>query len=313
MMVYAGIDLGGMNIKAGLVGDNLQLICKTSRSTDAQRSADDIVADMADMILSLAEENGIANEDIAGVGIGIPGVAKNGVVIELVNLYWKNVPLASAFQKHLDVPVFIDNDGTVAGVYEYHLGVLAGCKVGVLLTLGTGIGGGVVIDGKPFSGAHGLGTELGHLPIVPGGHACTCGNLGCFERYASASALVGVGRKCVVERPESMLCHEAGGDYRNVTAKMVFDCAKKGDAIAEAMVDEYVSYLAMGMTVLMNTLDPDVIALGGGVSAAGGFLLDKASAAMEGRGVFGGQQYAQIKIAKSGNDAGIIGAAMLAR
>ncbi len=311
-MYYAGIDVGGSFIKTGLVDENLKLICKTSIPTMVGRSEREIIKDMADSVTSLAADSSIDASKISGVGIGLPGVSKNGVVVALHNLYWSNVDLANIFREFLDVPVFIDNDANVAAIYEYRLGVLAGCKVGVLLTLGTGVGGGIVIDGKPFSGGHGLGGELGHLSIVPGGRQCTCGNKGCLEVYASATAVLREGRRCVLERPDSVICIEADNDYRNVTSKMVFDCAANGDYIAEAIVDEYVSYLVMGLTSIMNSLDPEVIALGGGVSNAGDYLLKKVAAAAEGKGVFEGQQYAQIKIAKSGNDAGLIGAAMLA-
>lgn len=312
-MIYAGIDLGGTNIKAGLVDENLSLVCKLSVPTEAGRSDQDIIADMANMVIRMANDNGIAPGDIAGVGIGIPGVAKDGIVLALHNLYWHDVPLRAMFQKHLNVPVYINNDGTVAALYEYHAGVLTGCNIGILLTLGTGIGGGIIIGGKPYSGAHGLGGELGHIPIVTGGVQCTCGNKGCFEIYASATALLRYARNSVVERPEGMLTHMAEGDYRNVTTKMVFDCAKRGDYIAAHIVDTYVHHLSMGITALMNSFDPDVIALGGGISGAGDYLLDKVITACEGKGVFEGQKYADIKIAKSGNDAGLVGAAMLAR
>lgn len=312
-MVYAGIDLGGTFIKAGLVDENLNLICKGSVPTGAGRDNRDVIKDMATLVMDLADKNDISHNDIHGVGIGIPGVAQNGVVIALHNLYWFNVPLEKTFREFLDVPVTIDNDATVAAVYEYHLGVLSDCSVGVLLTLGTGVGGGIIINGKPFSGAHGLGSELGHLAIVPDGIQCTCGNRGCLEVYASASALVREGRRCVLERPESMLFHITDGDYSKVTAKMVIDCAKEGDYIAISIVDDYAEYLAMGICSIENSLDPEVIALGGGVSSAGDFLLNKVISASEGKGIFENQKYADIKIAKSGNDAGLIGAAMLAK
>ena len=147
------------------------------------RSEREIVKDMADSVIALADEKGIDTSQIGGVGIGIPGAARDGVVIALHNLYWLNVDLASIFSEFSSIPVFIDNDANVAAIYEYRLGVLAGCKVGVLLTLGTGVGGGIIINGKPFSGGHGLGGELGHLAIVPDGRQCTCGNKGCLEVY----------------------------------------------------------------------------------------------------------------------------------
>jgi glucokinase len=310
-MYSAGIDLGGTAIKAGLVDENLKLVCKTSVPTGVGRPYQDIIADMAQAVLSAAREKDISPDEISSVGIGIPGVASKGVVIAVHNLYWLDIPLEAEMKKHLNVPVHIDNDATVAAVYEYHLGALAGCSVGVLLTLGTGLGGGIIINGKPFSGAHGLGSELGHMPIVQDGIPCTCGNRGCLEVYVSAPALIRMGRRCVIDRPESMLHHVTGGDYAKVTTKMIIDCAKEGDYIALSILDEYVGKLAMGICAIENALDPDVIAIGGGVSGAGEFLLNKIVKASDGLGIFEGQKYADIRLAVSGNDAGIIGAAML--
>jgi glucokinase len=309
-MYLAGIDLGGTAIKAGLVDENLKLVCKTSVPTGVGRPYQQIVTDMAQAVLSAAREKGISPEKISSVGIGIPGVAHKGIAIA-INMYWHSIPLEAEMKKHLNVPVYIDNDATVAAVYEYHLGALAGCSVGVLLTLGTGVGGGIIINGKPFSGAHGLGSELGHMPIVHNGIQCACGNKGCLEVYASASALIGMGRRCVIDQPQSMLHHVTGGDYLKVTTRMIIDCAKEGDYIALSILDEYVGKLAMGIGAIENALNPDVIAIGGGVSGAGTFLLDRIIRASEGLGVFKGQKYADIRLAVSGNDAGIIGAAML--
>jgi len=310
-MYLAGIDLGGTAIKAGLVDENLSLVGKTSVPTGVGRSYQEIIADMAQAVIRTARENGIGLDEIKSVGIGIPGVSSKGVVIAVHNVYWFDVPLEAEMKKHLNVPVHIDNDATVAAVYEYHLGALAGCNVGVLLTLGTGLGGGIIINGKPFSGAHGLGSELGHMPIVQNGVQCTCGNKGCLEAYVSAPALIRRGRQCVIDRPESMLHHVTDGDYTKVTTKMIIDSAREGDYISLSIVDEYVGKLAMGICAIENMLDPDVIAIGGGVSGAGEFLLNKIAKASEGLGIFENQKYADIRLAVSGNDAGIIGAAML--
>jgi len=310
-MIYAGIDVGGTTIKAGLVDETGTLLHKLSIPTGVGRSYGEIIRDMADAVITLAQQQGISAKDIAGVGIGIPGVSQDGLAI-VHNLYWLDVPLAEEFNKSLGIPVTIDNDATAAALYEHKLGAMAGCRVGVLFTLGTGIGGGIIINGKPFSGAHGLGGELGHIAIVPGGLQCTCGNRGCLEVYASAGAFMRLGRRCVIDRPESMLHHVTNGDFMKVTPQLIFDTAKSGDYVAESIVDEYVSYLAMGICTVENLLDPDVIAIGGGISGAGDYLLDKLKKASEGLGIFEGKQYADIRLAQAGNDAGIIGAALLA-
>jgi len=309
-MIYAGIDVGGSTIKAGLVDERGALLRKLSVPTGVGRPYGKLIRDMADAVRTLAGQQGVRPEEIAGAGIGIPGVSQEGLAI-VHNLYWLDVPLADEFKKNLDIPVTIDNDATAAALYEYRLGAMTGCRVGVLFTLGTGLGGGIIIHGKPFSGAHGLGSELGHIAIVPGGLQCTCGNRGCLEVYTSAGALVRLGRRCVIDRPESMLHHVTNGDFMKVTPQLIFDTAKSGDYVAESIVDEYVGYLAMGICTVENLLDPDVIALGGGISGAGDYLLEKVRAASEGLGIFEGKQYADIRLAQAGNDAGVIGAALL--
>jgi glucokinase len=310
-MIYAGIDVGGTFIKAALVDEYGKLLCKNKIPTGVGRSYQELVRDMSDAILALAAQEGVGICDITGAGIGIPGVSQQGVAI-VHNLYWFGVPLAEEFKKHIDIPVAIDNDATAAALYEYRYGAMAGCSVGVLVTLGTGVGGGIIIGGKPFSGAHGLGSELGHLAIVPHGLQCTCGNKGCLEVYASAGALVRLGRRCVIERPESMLHHVTNGDHMKVTPQLVFEVARSGDYVAESIVNEYVYYLSMGVCTIENFIDPDVIAFGGGISGEGDYLLQKLIKASEGLGVFENKKYADLKIAQAGNDAGVIGAALLA-
>ena len=310
-MIFAGSDVGGTTIKAGLVNEDGALLRKTSVPTGVGRPYEQLIRDMAAAVISLAEQQGVSAEEIAGVGIGIPGVAQEGLAI-VHNLYWQDVPLAGEFKNHIAAPVSIDNDATAAALYEHRFGALAGCRVGILLTLGTGVGGGIIIGGKPFSGAHGLGGELGHIIIAPYGVQCTCGGKGCLEAYASAGALVRMARRCVIDRPESMLHHKTGGDYMKVTPQLVFQVARAGDYLADAIIDEYVYYLSLGVATLENSFDPDVIAFGGGISGEGDFLLDKLKKACDGLGVFENKQYAELRIAHAGNDAGIIGAALLA-
>lgn len=311
MMIYAGIDIGGSAIKAALVDEDGALLVKTSFPTGVGRPYPEIMRDITDTIASLASQQGIRVSDIKGAGIGLPGVAVDGLVI-VHNLYWFDIPVAKEFNKNLDMPVTVDNDATAAALYEYRLGALSGCSVGVLITLGTGVGGGIIIGGKPFSGAHGLGSEIGHIAVMPNGLQCTCGNKGCLEVYGTAGALVRLGRRCVIDRPESMLHHLTKGDHMKVTPQLIFETAKGGDYVAESIIDEYVSYLAMGVCTIENFIDPDVIAFGGGISGAGDYLLQKIIKASEGRGIFENKKYADIRLAKAGNDAGVIGAAMLA-
>jgi len=308
-----GIDLGGTFIKAGVVDETGKILVKGSRPTGVERGHEATIRDMALLSLELVESSGLTLNDIVAVGIGIPGVINNeGVVPLLTNLFWHDVPLIERMRSYIDKPIHVANDATVAGFAESIAGVSAGTRSSVFVTLGTGLGGGVVLDGKPFIGSHGVGTEIGHMMLVLGGVPCTCGNRGCWERYASATALIRMGRERMAAEPEGMISREAKGDAENVTAKLVVDCAKAGDPGAKAVFDDYVYYLAAGLANMVNAYDPEVIALGGGVSAAGSFLLDAVRKKLPELIFYKTMPYARVEIATLGNDAGLIGAAMLA-
>ncbi len=308
-----GIDLGGTFIKAGVVDETGKILVKGSRPTGAQRGHEATIRDMAGLSLELVEKCGLTLDDIGAVGIGIPGVINNdGVVPLLTNLFWHDVPLIKLMRSYIDKPVHVANDATVAAFAEYIAGVAAGTRSSVFVTLGTGLGGGVVLDGKPFSGANGVGTEIGHMILVLGGVLCTCGNRGCWERYASATALIRMGRERMSADPEGMIAREAGRDAENVTAKLVVDCAKAGDPGAVQVFGDYVYYLAAGLANMVNVYDPEVIAIGGGVSAAGSFLLDAVRKKLPELIFYKTMPYARVELATLGNDAGLIGAAMLA-
>ena len=201
----------------------------------------------------------------------------------------------------------------MAGYAESIAGVSKGTKSSVFITLGTGVGGGMVINGKPYSGAHGIGSEIGHMIIKMDGEPCTCGNKGCFERYASATAIIREAKRAVEKHPESAILARCGGNPEKSNAKIVIDCAKEGDATAKQVFDDYVKALAHGIVSIFNMLDPEVIVLGGGVSMAGEYLLDAVRAAVKPLVFFKTLPYPSIQLARLGADAGIIGAALLGR
>ena len=192
------------------------------------------------------------------------------------------------------------------GLYQVALSVFS-----VFITLGTGVGGGIVIGGRPYSGAHGIGSEIGHMIIKMDGEPCTCGNKGCFERYASATAIIREAKRAVEKHPESAILARCGGNPEKINAKIVIDCAKEGDATAKQVFDDYVKALAHGIVSIFNMLDPEVIVLGGGVSMAGEYLLDAVRAAVKPLVFFKTLPYPSIQLARLGADAGIIGAAVL--
>ena len=314
-MVYIGIDLGGTNIAVGVVDENGRILCKGSTPTLLPRPYGPIVEDIAKCSLETLKRSGHTLDEVASLGVGVPGIfdSKTGNIPFCTNLGWHDVPLVSELQKYIDKPVYVDNDATVAGLAESVAGISAGVPNSVFLTLGTGVGGGIVIGGKVYSGSHGIGSEIGHMIIELDGEQCTCGNYGCFERYASATALIREGRKAYAQHPDSLIGELCGGDPERISAKTVIDAAKEGDPIATKVFRRYVRALASGIINIVNVLDPEVVVLGGGVSMAGDFLLEAVREAVKPLIFFKTMPYARIELAKLGPDAGIIGAAMLGK
>ena len=314
-MLYIGIDLGGTGIKAGVVDENGNILVKDSCPTGAERGYGAVIQDMAGLALGLAERSGSHMSDIRAIGIGLPGVMdpRTGRVPFCTNLGWHDVPIIEEMAKYTDKPVFVDNDATVAGLAESVAGVSAGCRDSLFITLGTGVGGGVILGGKVFSGSHGVASEIGHMVTVADGEMCTCGVRGCWERYASATALIREGRKLCGANPDTALLKAVDGDLKAITAKHVIDLAKAGDPDCAHLFDRYVYHLCLGLRSLISLYDPEVIVLGGGVSHAGEFLLNAVRARLPEMVFYKDMPFARVELAKLTNDAGIIGAAMLGR
>lgn len=314
-MYYVGIDLGGTSIKAGLVDESGKILQKATCPTLVERGARPVVDDMAQLVLKVVEMGGISMDDVKAVGIGLPGVQdpRTGRIPFCTNLGWHDVPVIEWMHETIDKPIYVENDATVAGLAESVAGVSAGIKNSVFLTLGTGVGGGIVLDGKVYSGTHGVGSELGHMITVVDGEQCTCGNKGCWERYASATAIIRMGTEAAKEHPDSMIMTSVDGDTSKITAKTVMDAAKAGDEVALKVFDHYVYHLCVGLVAVINFLDPEVIVLGGGVSHTGAFLLDAVRAKLPSMVFYKTMPFARVELATLGNDAGIIGAAMLGK
>ena len=312
-MVYIGIDVGGTGVQVGVVSEQGKILATDSFPTGVGRPYQEMVQDMVRCTKSAVTKAGLTLEDVKSIGLGIPGIAdaKTGTVIFCTNLGWRDIPLRAEIQKYIDKPVYIDNDATVAGLAESVAGVSANTDSSVFLTLGTGVGGGIIIHGKVWSGSHGVGSEIGHMILKMGGEPCTCGNHGCVERYCSATAIIRMAREAVKEHPESAILTGAKGDPASINAKIVFDAAKAGDPVGMQVFREYVSYLAQAISNIIQFLDPEVIALGGGVSKAGDFLLNAVREEVPHYLLYKNIPAARIELAKLGADAGIIGAAML--
>lgn len=311
MKYYIGVDLGGTGIKAGIVDENGTILHKNSCPTRVDMGYETIVADMAQLVDQVLQESGHSMDDIQAVGVGIPGVVdpRNGVVPLCSNLNWRRVPLMAELKKYFTKPLYVDNDATVAAMAEAVSGVSAGVANSVFLILGTGVGGGIILNGKVYSGAHGVGSEIGHTVMNMDGVPCPSGtHRGCIDRYGSATALIRMGKEAAARHPESKL-----NQMETFNAKQVMDLAREQDVAAVEAFEEYTDCLAVAMLNIINFIDPEVIVIGGGVSGAGEFLLEPIRRKLKDMIFFPEMPYAEIKQAKLGNDAGIIGAAMLGR
>ncbi len=311
-MYSIGVDLGGTNISAGLTDENGRILLKKSIPTKRERNYDEIIKDMAELCIHIAEEYGINIDDAESVGVGSPGMtdSENAVILYSNNLNFRNVDLRSEMRKYLSLPVFLDNDANCAAFGESICGATAGYKNSVTVTLGTGIGGGVIIDNRIYSGSFFGGGEIGHIVIKSGGEKCSCGRHGCWEAYASATALIRDARNAAEKNKDSMLFKAVGGNIELIDAKLPFDTAKNGDETAVFVIEQYIRYLAEGLTNIINIFQPDAVAVGGGICAQGDYLLTPLIKLIE-RDVYGGVLKTKIIKAMLGNDAGIVGAAML--
>ena len=312
MKYYAGIDLGGTFVKCGIVSEEGELLIKDKMPTQRGRSFAEIAGDMARLAGALAEKAGVS---LSGAGVGSPGVvdSKNGAIVYSCNLNWRNAALAEEMESVLGVPVCVTNDANAAALGEQFIGAGKGFRNVVFVTLGTGVGGGIVIDGKLFEGFRSAGAEIGHTVIRMNGERCGCGRKGCFEAYASATALIRQTRRAMEKHPESEMWKLCGGDPEKVDGRTSFDGMRAGDRTAKTVVKNYIGYLSEGVTNLCNEFRPEAVLLGGGLSAEGDTLVKPLSELVD-RKVYGGTDYAPVKILKAslGNDAGMFGAARFA-
>ena len=311
-MYYIGIDLGGTNIAVGLVDENANILHSDSTPTIKERHWSEIVRDMADLSRKVVADAGHTMEEIAAVGIGCPGTIdkENGVVVYSNNIVMDHVPMAVEFRKHLDKPVFLENDANAAALGEYAV-YGEGSDSFVFMTLGTGVGGGIILNGKVWSGFNGAGAEIGHQTLVFGGEPCTCGRKGCLEAYASVSALISQTKAAMEAHPESMM-NAYAAEHGKVSGRTSFECAKAGDPTAIAVRDRYIEYVAEGICSIVNILQPEILAIGGGISREGDTLLTPIKEYFAVNDYNKHMKKTDIRIAKLFGDAGIVGAAKTA-
>ena len=311
---YIGVDLGGTNIAAGIVDKNGEIICKKSVRTNLPKPEAELENDIFLLCKSLCEENDYdINKDIICVGIGTPGSVdgKRGIVWSNVNFGYENWKIKENLEKLFGLSVYVENDANAAIIAEVMAGNAKGCNNALIVTLGTGVGGGAFLNGEIYAGSNYAGLEVGHIVIEKDGRLCNCGRKGCFERYAAASALTRDTQAAMKEHPESALW-KICPDIEKVNAKTAFDGQKQGDKVATDVVNTYIEYLACGLVNLINIFQPEVVCLGGGVSNERQYLLDLLQPHID-REDFArnARERTKIVIAKFRNDAGIIGAAMV--
>ncbi len=317
-MYRIGVDLGGTNIAVGLVDENLKIVYKKSIPTGAERKAELIVDDMAALCLDVCKEAGIDIGDVVSVGVATPGIANHdtGVVEYTNNLHFKKFPIGGLLSEKLGgKKVFIENDANAAAWGEAVAGAAKGSKSSVMITLGTGVGGGIVNNGKILHSFNCAGGELGHIVIEHNGRPCSCGRRGCWEAYSSATALINMTNEKIEEcaaQGRSTLMSEAVKGNGRVSGRTAFDAMRAGDEAGKEVVDTYLSYLITGLVNVVNIFQPEVVSIGGGVSNEGQWIIDRMYPEIHkqqyGSGIV---EETKIRIAELKNDAGIIGAAVL--
>ena len=311
-MYSIGVDVGGTGIKIGVVDESGNILYRGNCVTDVTGGFDKIISDIHDVIEDIIAQSNIEKNQIKSIGFGIPGYIDRYGKANCVNLNWKKVDFIQQLKESFpQFDVFADNDATVAGLAESKFGSTKDTDTSVVLTLGTGVGGAIIINGRPFSGVHGVGSEIGHMIIGDGWYKCNCGNEGCFESYCSATAIIKYAQKLLEEGYKSSILAMCENNLSNINAKMIFDAYAQNDEVAILVINRFKSYLAKGIANIVNTLDPGIIAIGGGVSKSEDIILDGLKEMVRGHLVYKEEEFADIVIATLGNDAGIIGAAIL--
>lgn len=311
-MYYIGVDVGGTSVKLGLFDKEDNLIARGSFKT---KTIEYLVDDLVKNIKKIFKENNKDIKDLIGIGMGFPGHVDGeaGIVVYSNNLIAHNFPLVQKIQEQINVPIRISNDANVAALGEFTYGKGKGVNNIVFVTLGTGVGGGIIIDGKMLEGKNGAGAEIGHMVISTNGPLCSCGRRGCFETYASASALIRNARIAMSNNPTSKLC-KAVKSPEELDGKVFFDVLLKGDKVANIVFESYIEDLAEGLTNLANIFRPDAIIIGGGISYRGDVLMEPLQIRLE-KMIYGGQWNARVElmISELKNDAGIYGAYAMAK
>jgi len=313
MKFVAGIDVGGTNVKAVLVDASLAPLASRSMPTERELGSEAILSNIVGMLAGMIADAGLSENDLAAIGMGVPGLVDRmaKTAVKLGSLYWFDVPIAAPFSDRFSVPVVLDNDGNINALGEQRLGGGQGCKDLLLVTLGTGIGSGIIADGRLIRGVSGLAGEIGHMIIETDGELCRCGRRGCFQCYCSEVGISGYARKQMELHPESVLWRLTGGEPSAFTPEMMDKGFDDGDAASEAVLARTSRYLGVALSSLVSIFNPECILLGGGISRSGERLLGPAREMVR-EALTHPSQMCTIAQAKLGIEAGTYGACILA-
>ena len=316
-MKYVGVDIGGTNLKAGLVDENGNLLATQKMKVASIVDREGLAWTVASLAQELAGAAGVPMGEVASVGVGVPGTVdiRAGSIAYTCNLPLRDVPLRKLFHKYLNIPLYIENDANCAALAEYYVGGGRGSKRFITVTLGTGVGGGIVHNGKIFHGSNGMAGEVGHMSIEMNGEECPCGRRGCWEQYASANALKRQTARALSEHPDSILARVIAENDGHVSGQSAFIAARQGCEIGQQVCDQYIRYLTVGIVNIINIFQPDTLAIGGGVSNESDeqLLLPLRRQVAAHSLPCNYDKMTRIVKAELGNDAGVIGAALLGK
>ncbi len=313
MKYFIGVELGVKNLIVGVVDKYGRLLRKEVQPTQKERHYTEIVKDISKLIFNVLEKEGIELKAVKYIGVGCPGTpnVKAGTIVRNYTLNFHNTPIKSELEKYINLPVIVENDANCAALAESVTGAAEDIDYSVLIRIGTGIGGGIIINNKIYSGFNYAGAELGHMVISLNGEKCTCGRNGCWEAYASATALIKQIKSAAEKNRDSSINKLIDGDYSKITEAIVFEAAKKGDQTAKDVIGQYLIYLAEGIVNIINILEPEVIIVGGEVSKEGEALLKPLKELVYSRVYCQEVRRPEFKTAQMGSASVVIGAAML--
>lgn len=318
MAYYIGVDVGGTNIACGIVNEECEIVARSKvktneRGRESAPEYSEVLEEIKSSVRIACDEAGIKPTEAHSIGIGCPGMcnAETGILEYSNNLGFRNVPIRKDVEDEFNIPVFLENDANAAAFGEFVAGAAKGFNSAIVITLGTGVGSGIIIDGKIYHGANYAGGEIGHTVIVMDGLPCTCGRRGCFEAYSSATGLVRMTTQASELNPESLMTKMIREDGK-VSARTPYKAMRKGDPVGKAVTEQYIKYLSCGISNVINTFQPEIMCIGGGVCNEGDALLEPLKAAVAEQ-IYSKSSLknTEIVICSLGNNAGIIGAAML--